>query len=164
LTKPACHLQELVAKIEGEPGLARARLAGPHLNRDVATAREPASKILELGLAPDQIDRLRVGAQQADVAAFLAPPREHGEAERGRAGDRDPIVLADDLDGDVALAIDLGALLSGGGFLHPSKSRHPKPVRFHHNAIFDARGFHHRAPSLMARSDASHLAHVAHII
>jgi hypothetical protein len=37
-------------------------------------------------------------------------------------------------------------------------------VRFHHNAIFDARGFHHRARSFMARSDASHLAHVAHMI
>jgi hypothetical protein len=73
-------------------------------------------------LSADQVDRLRVRAEEPHVAAFLPPPGEHGEAQRGRAGDSNLVALADNLDGYVALAVDVCALLARIGLLHPPAS------------------------------------------
>ena len=104
---------QLVAEVEREPGLARAGLARPDLYRDVALAGEPRLQVGQFRLPADQIDRLRVRAEQSGFAALAAAPGIHGEAERRGAGDGDLVVFADDLDGDVALSSDIGRLDHG---------------------------------------------------
>jgi hypothetical protein len=108
-----------LAQVEGEPGLARACLTGPHLDGYVLIGVEPPSQIGHLGSAADQLERSRVWAKQPGLTALLAPARIHGEAERSGAADCNLVALANNLDCDIAVTVDIGALDHGSAKQKP---------------------------------------------
>jgi hypothetical protein len=103
--------QHLLAQLERQPRLARTRTPGQHPHRDPPAAREPRPQRRHLRLAPDQRDRAGIGAQQVGLGLDpLAARQVAGQPEMG-AGQVEPVVVAQDLDDDVARAVNVGPLL-----------------------------------------------------